>query len=413
MSLFQRIKAPFTESGENEPATAAPRPRPVGEMLRERRQELRLDINDVGEILRIKPAFLAALEENRPQDLPGPTYVIGFVRAYARHLGLDDEWVLERYKAESAGMGVRPDLALPMPLGERSVPGGPILLVALILAICGYGTWYYLSTAERARPERVSAVPPIMQTSPEQPAAAAPDAAASPATPAVDSTGSPAKVASASAMSPTRPAADPVAPAGSVPNSRFSSGLFPGSAAATSQVPGASQPADAGTAAPPRNPQSPQPVPAAQAGAAPASAAVSTATSTPQAGAPQAAAAKTAPPQTAMAVPPGPSAAQPAAAAAPTANSVPAARIEIKASADCWVQVRAPDQSIVFSRVLKAGEVYRVPARPGLVMRTGNAGALSITVDGKPAPSIGPVGGLRRNIVLDPDALIGGTAVQG
>jgi len=36
---------------------------------------------------------------------------------------------------------LRPDLTLPVPLGERSVPGGPILLVALILAICGYGTW--------------------------------------------------------------------------------------------------------------------------------------------------------------------------------------------------------------------------------------------------------------------------------
>ena len=116
-----------------------------------------------------------------------------------------------------------------------------------------------------------------------------------------------------------------------------------------------------------------------------------------------------APPQTAMAAP------QPAAAPAVpgSGSAAPTGRIEIKASADCWVQVRAPDQSIVFSRVLKAGETYRVPARPGLVMRTGNAGALSIVVDGKPAPSIGPLGTLRRNVVLDPDALIGGTAVQG
>src|SRR4029077_12381774 len=174
VSIFQRIKAPFTEA-DDEPAAAAPQPRPVGEMLRERRQELRLDINDIGEVLRIKPAFLAALEENRPQDLPGPTYVLGFVRAYARHLGLDHDWVLERYKAESAAVQARPDLAFPVPLGERSVPGGPILLVALILAICGYGTWYYLSTGDRTRPERVSAVPPALQMQPEN--AAAPDTA--------------------------------------------------------------------------------------------------------------------------------------------------------------------------------------------------------------------------------------------
>src|SRR5262249_38856347 len=48
----------------------------------------------------------------------------------------------------------------PMPLGERSIPGGKMLMVALILALCGYGTWYYVSTGERSRPERVPQLPP-------------------------------------------------------------------------------------------------------------------------------------------------------------------------------------------------------------------------------------------------------------
>jgi cytoskeleton protein RodZ len=98
-----------------------------------------------------------------------------------------------------------------------------------------------------------------------------------------------------------------------------------------------------------------------------------------------------------------------------TADSAASAagRIDIKATADCWVQIRAPDQSIVFSRVLKTGETYRVPARSGLVLRTGNAGALTIAVDGKQVPAIGPLGALRRNVTLDPAALAGGTAVQG
>jgi cytoskeleton protein RodZ len=360
VSIFQRIKAPFTESGEDEIAVAMPGPRPVGEMLRERREELHLDVNDIGEVLRIKPAFLSALEQSRPQDLPGPTYVIGFVRAYAQHLGLDHDWVLERYKAESASVRARPDLALPVPLGERSVPGGPILLVALILAICGYGTWYYLSTGERARPERVAAVPPALQMPPDQ-AAAAPDGDA--------------------AGSASKPAADP-ATAG---NPRLSSGLFPGSAAAGTSEPIAPP---APTAAPATAiPAGSPPVPPSAASAnAPA------------------------PAQTAMAIPQAP----PAPAAPPDDGAAAAAgRIEIRAAADCWVQVRAPDQSIVFSRVLKAGETYRVPARSGLVMRTGNAGALAIVVDGKTVPALGPVGTLRRNVILDPAALLGGTAVQG
>ena len=90
-----------------------------------------------------------------------------------------------------------------------------------------------------------------------------------------------------------------------------------------------------------------------------------------------------------------------------------AGRIEIRALADCWVQVRASDQAIIFSRVLKSGETYHVPGQAGLFLRTGNAGALAITVDGKAAPAIGAIGTLRRNVALDPDELIGGTAVHG
>jgi len=112
-------------------------------------------------------------------------------------------------------------------------------------------------------------------------------------------------------------------------------------------------------------------------------------------------------------VPPGAAEAPNAQLTAIAPNAADTARVSIKALSDCWIQVRAPDQSIVFSRVLKSGEVYQVPGKPGLSLRTGNAGALEIAVDGKAAPSIGGVGMLRRNVALDPDALLGGTAVHG
>ena len=102
-----------------------------------------------------------------------------------------------------------------------------------------------------------------------------------------------------------------------------------------------------------------------------------------------------------------------AASANSGASGAGAGRVAIRALADCWIQVRATDQTIVFSRVLKSGEVYNVPARSGLSLRTGNAGALQIDVDGKPAPSIGSVGTLRRDVSLDPAELAAGTAVHG
>jgi cytoskeleton protein RodZ len=46
-----------------------------------------------------------------------------------------------------------------------------------------------------------------------------------------------------------------------------------------------------------------------------------------------------------------------------------------------------------------------------LSMGTGNAGVLEITVDGAKVPTVGPVGAVRRNILLDVDRLRNGTAV--
>jgi len=89
------------------------------------------------------------------------------------------------------------------------------------------------------------------------------------------------------------------------------------------------------------------------------------------------------------------------------------ARIVIRATADSWVRVRDVGGSVLLDHVLKPGESYRVPDRAGVSMQTGNAGGLEITVDGKPAPSIGPNGAVRRNVSLEPQALISGTAVGG
>jgi cytoskeleton protein RodZ len=326
--LFQRLRTPFADEAGDQAPPAYGRLYGVGELLRDRREELGLDLDEVAESLRIKAIYLAALEQGRAQDLPGPAYAIGFIRAYAQYLGFDSDRVLERYKAETAEVHARPDLALPVPLGTRSLPGGPILLVGLILALCGYGTWYYLSTGERSRPERVAPVPVELR------AALPPPAAAPPSMPAAATAG----------------------------DARINTGL--GS-------PGDTAPA-------------------------PADEATATATG----------------PGSTM---PGSTAPTTETTAAPTGNNGAggtAGQIDIRALADCWIQVRSTDQTIVFSRVLKAGETYHVP-RAGLFLRTGNAGALAVAVDGKPAPAIGSIGTLRRKVALDPQALLAGTAVKG
>ena len=86
------------------------------------------------------------------------------------------------------------------------------------------------------------------------------------------------------------------------------------------------------------------------------------------------------------------------------------ARVVITAVDDSWVQVQGPDNELLLTRILHAGDSYRVPDRDGLVMVTGNAGGLDIRVDDMVAPALGPLGVVMRNIALDPDRLLAGTA---
>jgi cytoskeleton protein RodZ len=86
------------------------------------------------------------------------------VRAYAEYLGVDGDEAARRFKREALGFDGRPDLSLPLPIAERSIPGGRILMTALVLAVCGYGFWYYVGSGERRHPEMVAAVPPALRT---------------------------------------------------------------------------------------------------------------------------------------------------------------------------------------------------------------------------------------------------------
>ena len=104
-----------------------------------------------------------------------------------------------------------------------------------------------------------------------------------------------------------------------------------------------------------------------------------------------------------------PTEAAPAASEA-TASSGGDSRVALKAAVDdCWVQVREMDGQLLLSKLLRKGETFRVPNRPGLSLTLGNAGALEITVDGKRVPSLGQPGQVRHDINLDPAKLqVGG-----
>ena len=121
--------------------------RGVAALLRASRLRCGEDIQDVAEVLCISRRYIEAIEEGRFEDLPGATYAVGFIRAYAEHLGLDSDEVVRRFKLESSDINGRPDLRFPVPIPESGIPGGAVVFVGVVVAVLAYSGWY-LSTAK-------------------------------------------------------------------------------------------------------------------------------------------------------------------------------------------------------------------------------------------------------------------------
>lgn len=72
--------------------------RELGEYLRREREARGISLDEIQEITKIRVRYLEAIERGEFADIPGETYVRGFLRNYARAVGLDGQAVLERYK---------------------------------------------------------------------------------------------------------------------------------------------------------------------------------------------------------------------------------------------------------------------------------------------------------------------------
>src|ERR1700742_1608111 len=131
----------------------------VGSLLQRRREELQQDIEDVSRMLRIRAAYIRAIEEGRFQELPGNAYAIGFVRAYADYLGLDGGSIVGDYRDELARRSRQNELIWPSEGTESRFPGGTILVVCVLLGLAIYGGWYYASQSGTTGIKLIDQVP--------------------------------------------------------------------------------------------------------------------------------------------------------------------------------------------------------------------------------------------------------------
>ncbi|MCX7684075.1 MAG: helix-turn-helix domain-containing protein, partial [Acetobacteraceae bacterium] len=159
----------------------------VGEELRDARTALGYSIEEMANALRINRRYLAALEEGRVRDLPGPAYALGFVRSYSSALGLDADEMVRRFRESSAAAARgKHDLVFPEPVPDRGVPAGAIVLLGVLIAIGGYVLWWQSNGTDQRVVDAVPPLPPALERAAETGAAQLPGPAATapPASPA-------------------------------------------------------------------------------------------------------------------------------------------------------------------------------------------------------------------------------------
>ena len=125
----------------------------LGEEFRSAREARGLSLSDVAERLHIRSVYLAAIEDEDWHVIGAPVYVRGFMRTYARFLGLDPETAVQRF-SQSVPPGT-PAASTPRPAattvekrsGDRTSPSLAAIL-AIVVAVAavvfvGYEFYQY------------------------------------------------------------------------------------------------------------------------------------------------------------------------------------------------------------------------------------------------------------------------------
>jgi cytoskeleton protein RodZ len=304
----------------------------VGAELRNARLRRGEDLRAIAQCLRISRSQLEAIEEGRNAELPARAYAIGFVRSYAEYLGLDSRHVVERYKAElDNAAATAADLSFPDIDEERRLPKGTFLIVLLVVAAGLYGGWLLTKSTD----EMMAARGPATL---ELPAAA--DA------PAIS--------------------ADAVAPRGD---------------SASASTPGADDvpvvrvaPAPTADAVlPPQSVYEPAPLDEESAEAAAAEAAVE-----------EMELAALSEGEVSAELPPVPD-------GTPYGAENVDGRVVVRARRNgAWIRVEDVAGKVLIERVFLAGDSYRAPSQPGVILVARDASAFEIMVDGQSLGLAGP-----------------------
>ena len=346
----------------------------LGDVMRGERATLGKSLLDVQRELKIKATYIAAIENCDVSVFETQGFVAGYVRSYARYLGMDPDWAFQRFCAEAnfvvahgmsaaassaaisavrsrGGNDFRDPLANPkasfVPRGPGFMthvePGavGSVLVLVVLIGALGYGGWSVLQEVQRVQLAPIDQAPTVVAE--------------------LDPLGN---VQGVAPLVRSAPAGD----------------------AAVEAVPAASDAMDRLY-----RPQALDvPVMVARDGPI---AAID-------------------PGRTAV---PGDAATDPVQLAAERAVQVVAAEapaVELLAVRPSWVRVSAADGTVLFEKILDAGERYVVPQmEQAAQLRAGNSGSVYFAVNGQTYGPAAPGAQVVKGVALSPEALTATYAV--
>ena len=129
----------------------------VGSKLKGAREAAQLSLADIAERTRITTRHLESIEAGRLGDLPGSTYAVGFVRTYARTLGMDEASIVEQARHEMGWQGPRaatnPDY---VPTDPRRLPPSLLAWTAGVLLLLLVGGYFLFRSGMEPAPDAIA-----------------------------------------------------------------------------------------------------------------------------------------------------------------------------------------------------------------------------------------------------------------
>ena len=351
----------------------------LGDLMRGERATMGKSLLDVQRELKIKAAYIAAIENADPTAFDTPGFIAGYVRSYARYLNMDPDWAFDTFCRESgfatahgmsaeassvkptreerlAASGLGKDIfassATPfIPASDRFFSGiepraiGSIMVLVALISGLGYGGWTVLQEVQKVQFAPIDQAPTVVAEVDPLAGATRADTTAendlsgfvAPSPEALDRLYRPqaldvpvlvARDGPIATLSPAAPVAAPVtAEANAVQDAVL--------AAVGQPVIG---PVQQG--------------PAVQV----------------------------------------------------TADPIPG--VQLVAVRPAWVRVRAADGSVIYEGILNAGDTYAVPStEEPPTLRIGESGAVYFAVNGVHYGPVGPTGAVTSNVALSAESL--------